>query len=468
MKLWAGRFSKQTHALVDEYNASIRFDYQLANYDIEGSLAHVRMLRHCALISAADADQIIEGLMTIQQQIKQGKVSFCLEDEDIHMNIERLLHEITGDVAGQLHTGRSRNDQVALDMHLYLRHHLVGIVQQLDEFLRVLHDMAKEHVDTIMPGYTHLQRAEPLRFAHHLLAYFNMFHRDVNRLRDSFPRINQCPLGAGALAGSGVAIDREYLAELLQFDSIYTNSLDAVSDRDFIVEFLSNMSLVMMHFSKLSEELILWSSQEFSFVQLDDAFCTGSSMMPQKKNPDVCELARGKTARVYGALVGMLTLLKGLPLAYNKDMQEDKEGLFDVVKTVSQTLSVYTPMLTSMTVNKQTMRQAAGNDYSNATNLANYLTRKGVTFRTAHEITGKLVLHGIENKQYLEELDLETFRQFCDRIEPDVYDALRLETVVESHKATGGTSEKSVVTQLNACAHTLEDLALWINEHRHF
>ncbi len=462
MKLWGGRFSKGTHDLVDAFNASISFDYHLAEYDIQGSLAHVKMLGKCKILSAKEAELICDGLTKIADKIKQGDVAFRLSDEDIHMNIERLLHEEIGDVAGKLHTGRSRNDQVALDIHLYLRAQIVTIIKQLHELLTVIHTLASEHVNTLMPGYTHLQRAEPIRFAHHMLAYFNMFARDANRLCDSFSRVNQSPLGAGALAGSGVDIDPAYVAELLEFNGVYSNSLDAVSDRDFIVEFLSNASLIMMHFSRLSEEIILWSSQEFSFVQLDDAFCTGSSMMPQKKNPDVCELSRGKTGRVYGALMGLLTVLKGLPLAYNKDMQEDKEGLFDTVKAVTETLAVYTPMLASMKINQEEMRAATENDYSNATNLANYLTQKNIPFREAHEITGKIVLHCIDNNTLLKDLKLDDYLQFCSKIEKDIYQVLSIESVVEAHRTPGGTSKNSVEMQLKACDETLKSLLNWL------
>lgn len=458
MKLWGGRFSKQTNELVDEYNASIGFDYQLAAEDIEGSLAHVSMLKHCKLISAKEASLIQDGLLRIKAKCEQGLLTFSLADEDIHMNIERLLHEDIGEVAGKLHTGRSRNDQVALDMHLYLRQQVEGIITQLYQWLEVIHDVASQHVDTIFPGYTHLQRAEPVRFAHHMLAYFNMFDRDISRLCDSLSRINLSPLGAGALAGSGLPVDREFAAQAMKFDGIYTNSLDAVSDRDFVVEFLSHAALIMMHFSRLSEELILWSSHEFSFIQLDDAFCTGSSMMPQKKNPDVCELARGKTGRVYGALIGLLTTLKGLPLAYNKDMQEDKEGLFDTVKTLKQTIAVYTPMLASMTVNIEHMRQVTEDDFSNATNLANYLVTKHIPFRVAHEITGKIVRYCIEQGNLLNALSLETLQGFCQSIENDVFAALKIEAVVEAHRASGGTSKGSVQTQLSLAKQRLLDL----------
>ncbi len=404
MKLWGGRFKKPTNELVDDYNASIGFDHQLAQFDIQGSLAHVEMLGFCEILAKEDVALITKGLKELSDKIEHGDIVFRTEDEDIHMNIERSLHQLIGPTAGKLHTGRSRNDQVALDIHLYLRYQTLSIVDKLYHFMEVLVTLAVDNIDTLIPGYTHLQRAEPLRFAHHMLAYFNMFHRDTQRLIDGFARINICPLGAGALAGSGVKVDREYVAKLLNFSGIYENSLDAVSDRDFVVEFLSASALIMMHLSKLSEEIILWCSQEFSFIQLDDQFCTGSSMMPQKKNPDVAELARGKSGRVYGALIGLLTVLKGLPLAYNKDMQEDKEGLFDTVKTVNQTLAVYTPMIKTMRLNHEKMRAAVTNDYSNATQLANYLVDKGVPFRQAHEITGKIVLYCIDNQLLLESL----------------------------------------------------------------
>jgi argininosuccinate lyase len=468
VKLWGGRFNKTTNNLVDEYNASIHFDYHLADHDINGSIAHVKMLAHCSIIAKDDASLICNGLLKIKEQIKQGAVSFNITDEDIHLNIERLLHEEIGSVAGMLHTGRSRNDQVALDMHLYLREKVVTIITQLSDLLEVILNIAKTNIDTILPGYTHLQRAEPIRFAHHMLAYFNMFKRDVSRLIDSFTRINQSPLGAGALAGSGVAVDCEYVADLLGFEGSYANSLDAVSDRDFVIEFLANSSIIMMHISRLSEEMILWSSQEFSFIQLDDAFCTGSSMMPQKKNPDVCELSRGKTGRVFGALIGILTMLKGLPLAYNKDMQEDKEGVFDSVKTLTQTIAVYAPMLKSMKVNKDIMHAATKNDYANATNLANYLVAKGISFRAAHEISGKIVLYCIDRNLLLCQLEITKYQEFSTEITEDVYQVLSVEAVVEAHNAMGGTSKSSVEKQLKDARQKLEQFFNWASQHSHF
>lgn len=460
MKLWAGRFTTETHQLVDDYNASIEFDYQLAEFDIQGSLAHVKMLGKCNILDAKSVECIIAGLKKIQTE----ELIFSKEDEDIHMNIERILHNLIGDEANKLHTGRSRNDQVALDTHLYMRHHIIQLIAQLVEINQVFLTIAENNIDVLIPGYTHLQRAEPIRFSHHMLAYFNMYYRDTQRLMESFNRVNVCPLGAGALAGCGFAIDREYVAELLQFDSVYENSLDAVSDRDFVAEFLFNASLIMMHFSKLSEEIILWSSQEFSFIQLADQFCTGSSMMPQKKNPDVAELARGKVGRVYGALMGLLTVLKGLPLAYNKDLQEDKEGLFDTVKTLRNTLAVYAPMLSSIQLNKDAMHNAVNNDYSNATQLANYLVKKGLAFRDAHAITGKIVLHCINTGIMLSELSLESYQQYSPLITSDIVDYIQIENIIETRAATGGTAKSSVLQQLDTAHIKLNHINKWLAE----
>lgn len=460
MKLWGGRFTAKTHQLVDDYNASIEFDHQLAEFDIQGSLAHVKMLGKCNILDPKSVDLITVGL----KRIKIEGLTFNQADEDIHMNIERYLHKLIGDEANKLHTGRSRNDQVALDMHLYLRHHIVQLIAQLVEINQVFITLAKDNIEVLIPGYTHLQRAEPIRFAHHMLAYFNMFYRDTQRLMECYHRVNVCPLGAGALAGSGFAIDREYVAELLHFDAVYENSLDAVSDRDFVAEFLFNASLIMMHFSKLSEEIILWSSQEFSFIQLDDQFCTGSSMMPQKKNPDVAELARGKVGRVYGALMGLLTVLKGLPLAYNKDLQEDKEGLFDTVKTLRKTLAVYAPMLSTIQLNKEAMHNAVNNDFSNATQLANYLVKKGLSFREAHAITGKIVLHCINSGVMLNELSLENYHQFTPLITPDLIDFIKIENVIEAKAATGGTAKNAILSQLTNAQAKLSHVKNWLTE----
>ncbi len=462
MKLWGGRFKKETDKLAEEYNASIVFDHQLADFDVQGSLAHVKMLEKCEILDTESVKLIMDGLHHVLSDLKKSSHHFDISDEDIHMHIEKQLHHLIGDVAGKLHTGRSRNDQVALDMHLYLRHHILHFVEHLLKFNEVILRLSEENVEIIMPGYTHLQRAEPVRFSHHMLAYFNMFNRDIERLIQSFSNVNICPLGAGALAGSGFDVDRDYVAELLNFDAIYENSLDAVSNRDYIAENLFNASLIMMHFSKMSEEIILWCSKEFSFIQLDDQFCTGSSMMPQKKNPDVAELARGKTGRVYGALMGLLTVLKGLPLAYNKDLQEDKEGLFDTVKTLSTTIPLYMGMLKSMTLNKNNMKQAAVNDYSNATQLANYLVDKGLNFREAHHNTGNIVLHCIEQNILLSELSLAGYKDFSPLVEEDIFVTIQIEQVVEAHLAKGGTAKKSVLEQIESAKKKMLTVSQWL------
>ncbi|MGV3464894.1 MAG: argininosuccinate lyase [Heyndrickxia sp.] len=447
-KLWGGRFTKETNKLVDEFTASIHFDQKLALEDIEGSLAHVQMLGECGIIPSEDADAIIIGLEKIEKKIIDGEAEFAVEHEDIHMNIEKMLHDEIGPVAGKLHTGRSRNDQVATDMHLYLRRKTVEIIKQVEEVQKSIVGQAGENVDTIMPGYTHLQRAQPILFAHHLLAYFWMLERDKERLKDSLKRINWLPLGAGALAGTTFPINRERTAQLLQFEQMYPNSLDAVSDRDFILEFLSIASILMTHISRLSEEMILWSSQEFQFIELDDSFCTGSSIMPQKKNPDVPELLRGKTGRVYGNLIGLLTVLKGLPLAYNKDMQEDKEGMFDTVETLEGSLSLLAPMIETMTVNRDNMFAAVSQDYSNATDIADYLVTKGLPFRQAHEVIGKIVLYAIQNQRFLLGLTMEEYKSFSPLFGEDIYTVLQPKHVVDARNSYGGTGKEQVLSQL--------------------
>jgi argininosuccinate lyase len=447
-KLWGGRFTKETDKLVEEFTASITFDKELASEDIEGSIAHVQMLGDCGIIAIDDATTIKDGLMKIQQKINNGDVEFLVEHEDIHMNIEKLLIDEIGPVGGKLHTGRSRNDQVATDMHLYLRKQTKSIIGLLNDVQKAIFEQAKDNIDTILPGYTHLQRAQPVSFAHHLLAYFWMLERDKERLQDSLKRINWSPLGSGALAGTTFPIDRQQTAELLGFDMIYPNSMDAVSDRDFIVEFLSHASLIMTHISRLSEELVIWSSQEFQYIELDDAFCTGSSIMPQKKNPDVPELLRAKTGRVYGNLVGLLTVLKGLPLAYNKDMQEDKEGMFDTVATLDGSLRLLAPMLRTMTVNKDKMHQAVSQDFSNATDIADYLVTKGLPFRQAHEIIGKIVLYAINNHKFLLGLTIEEYQQFSPLFKEDIYEILQPKNVVGARNSQGGTGFEQVKNQL--------------------
>ncbi|MFX3619420.1 MAG: argininosuccinate lyase [Sporolactobacillus sp.] len=447
-KLWGGRFTKSTNKRVDAYTASITFDKELAEEDIEGSIAHVQMLGECGIVAPEEAKQIEQGLRTILERVRKGLVTFSVEQEDIHMNIESLLLKEIGPVAGKLHTGRSRNDQVATDMHLYLRNKTRVLIDRLVDVQDALLEQAKVNIDTILPGYTHLQRAQPISFAHHLLAYFWMFERDKGRLQDSMKRINVLPLGAGALAGTTFPINRRRVAELLGFDEVYPNSMDAVSDRDFVVEALSSCSLIMVHLSRLSEEMVLWSSQEFQFIELDDAFCTGSSIMPQKKNPDVSELLRGKTGRVFGHLIGLLTVLKGLPLAYNKDMQEDKEGIFDTVKTIEGALQLLAPILETMTVKKDRMRQAVENDYSNATDIADYLAKKGLPFREAHAVTGQMVLYAIEQHKYLLELSLEEFKKFNPLFEEDIFEVLKPEQVMRARMSEGGTSPLQIEKQL--------------------
>ncbi|RHW35285.1 argininosuccinate lyase [Oceanobacillus profundus] len=460
MKLWGGRFTKPTNQLMDEYTASIRFDQKLAAYDIEGSLAHVEMLKACKIIPAGDADKIAEGLQIVLKKIESGEAELTEEHEDIHMNVEKLLIEEVGTVGGKLHTGRSRNDQVTLDMRLYLRDAIGTIIQLLIDVERALISQAKANLDTVMPGYTHLQRAQPVLFGHHMMAYVFMFQRDVERLTDSLKRVNKSPLGAGALAGTTFPIDRQFVAERLGFDGICENSLDAVSDRDFVVEFLSNASLIAMHLSRLCEEFVQWSSAEFNFIELDDSFTTGSSMMPQKKNPDVAELVRGKTGRVYGHLMGMLTTLKGLPLAYNKDMQEDKEGMFDTFETLKGALALFAPMIETMQVKQENMYQAVTNDFSNATDLADYLVEKGMPFRESHAIVGQVVLNCIQNGKYLLDLTLDEFKSFSELIDVDIFDVLRPETVVNARDVAGGTARKRVEVQIEQALAVIEELAL--------
>ncbi len=464
-KLWGGRFTKQTNHLVEEYTASIHFDKALAEEDIQGSLAHVTMLGKCGIVPAEDVETIKAGLNKVLDKIRAGQVEFSVSDEDIHMNIEKHLIEEIGPVGGKLHTGRSRNDQVATDMHLYLRNRAVELVGLLHALQESLINQAKNNLDTIIPGYTHLQRAQPILFAHHLMAYVSMFERDIDRLKDSYKRINVLPLGAGALAGTTFPIDRHFVAEQLGFDGVYENSLDAVSDRDFIVEFLAGASLIMTHLSRLSEELVLWSSTEFNFIELDDAFCTGSSIMPQKKNPDVAELVRGKTGRVYGNLIGLLTVLKSLPLAYNKDMQEDKEGMFDTVATLEGALQLFAPMIATMKVNTGRMREAVNKDFSNATDIADFLVGKGLPFRQAHEVIGKTVLYCIQEGKYLLDLSLEEFQQFSSLFDDTIYHVLQPETVVNARNVYGGTATVQVEQAIERASSKLQHTTAWLEQY---
>ncbi|RBW71470.1 argininosuccinate lyase [Bacillus taeanensis] len=438
-KLWGGRFVQHAEEWVDAFGASISFDQQLVEQDIEGSLAHVKMLGKSNILSEEEVIEITNGLKILRDKAKKGELEYSVALEDIHLNLEKMLIDEIGPVGGKLHTGRSRNDQVATDMHLYLRKEVKEILEAIATLQSVLVNKADQYVETIFPGYTHLQRAQPVSFAHHLMAYFWMLERDFQRFEESLKRINISPLGAGALAGTTFPIDREYSAELLGFDGIYENSLDAVSDRDFILEFLGDASILMTHLSRFCEELILWSSQEFQFIEMDDRFATGSSIMPQKKNPDMAELIRGKTGRVYGDLFGLLTVLKGTPLAYNKDMQEDKEGMFDAVKTVKGSLKIFAGMIETMQVKDANMQKAVSEDFSNATELADYLASKGLPFRQAHEVVGKLVLTCIQQNCYLLDLSMETYKEASELFEEDIYDVLNPKTVVARRNSAGGT-----------------------------
>ena len=455
-KLWGGRFTKTAAQWVDDFGASIHFDQQLVEEDIEGSIAHVTMLGECGILPKEDVETIKKGLTKLLEKAKSGELSLSVAYEDIHLNIEKMLIDEIGPVGGKLHTGRSRNDQVATDMHLYLRKRVIEIIELIRQLQRVLVEKAERHVETLIPGYTHLQRAQPISFAHHLMAYVWMFERDRERFTESLKRINKSPLGAGALAGTTFPIDRHLTAKLLGFDSIYENSLDAVSDRDFIIEFLSHSSMLMMHLSRFCEELILWSSEEFKFIEIDDTFATGSSIMPQKKNPDMAELIRGKTGRVYGHLVALLTVMKGLPLAYNKDMQEDKEGMFDAVQTVIGSLKIFTGMIETMTVRVDVMEKATKQDFSNATELADYLAKKGVPFREAHEIVGKLVLTCLERGIFLMDLPLDVYRQASPLFGEDIYEALDPHTAVNRRTSAGGTGFTEVRKAIEKVKQMLE------------
>ncbi len=437
-KLWGGRFSKNTNELVDAFNASIDFDKRLYHEDIRGSIAHASMLVKCGIIPAEDGDRIIAGLQEILADIEAGKFSFDVALEDIHMNIEARLTERIGSAGARLHTARSRNDQVALDMHMYMKKELAEIAGLLISFEEALLTVARKHSRTLMPGYTHLQRAQPITFAHHMLAYFNMLQRDFRRLLGVWDGADIMPLGAGAIAGTTFPIDRHYVAEQLNFGAVYANSMDAVSDRDYVIEFLSFASVLMMHMSRLSEEFCLWSSTEFGFIELDDALATGSSMMPQKKNPDIAELVRGKTGRVYGHLQAMLVTAKGLPLTYNKDLQEDKEGFFDAVDTIKFSLAVFREMVLTMTVNEEAMRAAVSRDFSNATDLAEYLVRKGLPFRQAHEVVGKCVAYAIGAGKFLSELELAEYKNFSELFAADLLEVLRPENCVAARRSFGG------------------------------
>jgi len=447
-KLWGGRFATGTADSVEAFTASIEIDARLYRHDIMGSIAHAKMLAKQRIIPAGDARKIIRGLQTIQREIDGRKFKFSQADEDIHMNIERRLTELIGPAGGKLHTARSRNDQVALDMRLFLRDEVGLIVDGLHALGQELARAASKHLDVIMPGYTHLQRAQPVLFSHHLLAYFDMFERDGERFNECLTRINVLPLGSGALAGTTFPIDRAYVAKLLGFPRVSKNSIDAVSDRDFLLEFLASSSILFVHLSRLAEEFVLWSTQEFGFVELPDGYCTGSSMMPQKKNPDVPELIRGKTGRVFGHLQALLTIMKGLPLAYNRDLQEDKIPLFDTVDTVKACVKIMGEVIAGMKVRRERMLSAVQDGFMNATDLADYLVERALPFRAAHEVAGKVVQFCLAHGKRIEELTLVELKRFSDKFEKNVYKYLSAEAVVERRRAVGGTARGNVVRRL--------------------
>jgi argininosuccinate lyase len=449
MKLWGGRFQKETNSLVNAFHSSISFDYRLYEEDIKGSIAHAKMLASCNVISFDDMEKIVEGLKNILANIENGEVNFSEDAEDIHMNVETMLISSICEVGKKLHTGRSRNDQVALDLRMYVKKDIDKLKNLILKMENSIYKIASENVDTIMPGYTHLQKAQPITFCHHLLAYGEMFKRDYSRLEDCYNRMNVSPLGSGALATTTYPLDRYMVAEELGFDDVTMNSLDGVSDRDYVIELNSALAIIMMHLSRFSEEIILWCTGEFGFIELDDGFSTGSSIMPQKKNPDVAELVRGKTGRVYGGLITLLTMMKGLPLAYNKDMQEDKEAIFDSLDTVKLCIDVFSDMLSTVKVNKGRMRDAAGEGFTNATDGADYLVKKGMPFRDAHKVIGQLVFYCIEKKTKLEDLTLEEFKEFSSLFDKDIYEALDLKNCVERREVVGGPSKSSLSIQLD-------------------
>ncbi len=449
-KLWGGRFEKSTDEMINAFQASIDFDKRMYREDIEGSIAHAKMLANQKIISADDCQKIVEGLKKILQKIDAGEFHFDIALEDIHMNIEKALTDDIGEAGGRLHTARSRNDQVALDTHLYIRRQTEEVLKLILELQGTIVKAAEKYRSVIMPGYTHLQRAQPILLAHHLMAYFSMLQRDYSRFQGVRERADIMPLGAGALAGTTFPIDRQQVADTLNFANIYSNSLDAVSDRDYILEFMSAASILMIHLSRLSEELILWCSREFSFVELDDAHCTGSSMMPQKKNPDVPELVRGKTGRVIGHLMALLTTVKALPLAYNKDLQEDKEGVFDVIDTVKFSLAVYAQIIAGLKVKEDNMLRAVEEDFSNATDLADYLVKKGMPFREAHAVSGRIVHDCIAKGVYLKDMSLEDFKGYSALFDEDVKEAIKPETCVANRNSLGGTSYHQVEVQIVA------------------
>ena len=455
-KLWGGRFEASLDKQTEEFGASIKFEQRLAPFDLKGSLAHVKMLGETGIITTEESQKIAEGLKKVEEKLLNGQIEFKMENEDIHMNMESYLHQEIGPLAGKLHTARSRNDQVTTDMHLYLKSILEAVLEALKGLRETIVKLAVNQIDTIMPGYTHLQHAQPISFGQHLMAYYQMLTRDFERFEFNVKHTDMNPLGAAALAGTTFPIDRMLTTKLLGFEKAYDNSMDAVSDRDFILEFLSNASLLMMHLSRFCEELLLWSSHEFKFVSLSDAYSTGSSIMPQKKNPDMAELIRGKTGRVYGNLTALLTVMKGLPLAYNKDLQEDKEGMFDSADTIITSLTVMNGMLSTLTVNRVNMEKSTEQDFSNATELADYLAAKGLPFRKAHELVGLLVLDCIKKGIYLQGVNLQDYQMLSPLINEDVYEVLKSRTAVSRRNSLGGTGFESVKKQIEEAKKELQ------------
>lgn len=456
MKLWGGRFTKETNQLVHNFNASLSFDQKFYHQDIEGSIAHVKMLAKQGILATEDRDAIIEGLEGIRRDLESGALAFTAEHEDIHSFVEAVLTERIGEAGKRLHTGRSRNDQVALDMKLYTRDEIDELDGLVKSLLEELLKLMEENLDTYMPGFTHLQKAQPITLAHHMGAYFEMFDRDRSRLSDIRKRMNYCPLGSGALAGTTYPLDREYTAELLGFDGPTLNSMDSVADRDYVIELLSALSTIAMHLSRFCEEIIIWNTNEYQFVEIDDSYSTGSSIMPQKKNPDIAELIRGKTGRVYGALVSILTTMKGIPLAYNKDMQEDKELTFDAIDTVKGCLALFTGMISSMTFKKDAMEASAKNGFTNATDAADYLVNHGVAFRDAHGIVGQLVLYCIKKGIALDDMSLEEFQAISPVFEEDIYDAISMQTCVKKRMTIGAPGQDAMKKVIEACRERLE------------
>ncbi|MFO7554570.1 MAG: argininosuccinate lyase [Desulfobacterales bacterium] len=455
-KLWDGRFSEKTDKMVEDFTASIDIDKRLYSYDIEGSIAHCRMLAKTSIISEADASALIEGLVAIKREIDRGKFRFDNSLEDIHMHIEARLIQKVGKVAQKLHTARSRNDQVVLDVRMYLRDETLKTIKRLVMLTKIIVDLAKTYMDVILPGYTHLQRAQPVLLSHHFMAYYEMFSRDIDRFKEGLKRINVLPLGSAALAGTTYPIDREYTAQLLDFPKVSANSIDAVSDRDFIIEFISAASICMVHLSRLSEEFILWSTSEFGFIELPDSFATGSSIMPQKKNPDVPELVRGKSGRVFGDLVSLLTMMKSLPLSYNRDMQEDKTALFDTVDILTECIEIYIKMLPKLKINQEVMQQAASRGFLNATDMADYLVAGGMPFRQAHGCVGKVVAYASRMNKELHELTLEELQKFSSHIKKDIFDILTTEQMINRRTSFGGTASECVKAAIKAAEKELK------------